>query len=85
MARKKPDIIVPDLTDRFVIVTGASDGIGLGLAGRLAAAGADVVLPVRNPTKGTAALGAYPRGHPGSPHLHPRVGPLVVGVGRGVR
>ncbi len=56
MARKKPDIIVPDLTDRFVIVTGASDGIGLGLAGRLAAAGADVVLPVRNPTKGTAAL-----------------------------
>ncbi len=56
MARKKPDIIVPDLTSRFVIVTGASDGIGLGLAGRLAAAGADVVLPVRNPTKGAAAL-----------------------------
>jgi len=56
MPRKKPDITVPDLTGAFVIVTGASDGIGLGLAGRLAAAGADVVLPVRNPTKGAAAL-----------------------------
>jgi len=56
MPRKKPDIAVPDLTGQFVIVTGASDGIGLGLAGRLAAAGADVVMPVRNPTKGAAAL-----------------------------
>jgi len=56
MPRKKPDIIVPDLTGKFVIVTGASDGIGLGLAGRLAAVGADVVMPVRNPTKGAAAL-----------------------------
>ncbi len=56
MPRKTPDIAVPDLTGRFVVVTGASDGIGLGLAGRLAAAGADVVLPVRNATKGTAAL-----------------------------
>ena len=56
MPRRKPNIIVPDLTGKFVIVTGASDGIGLGLAGRLAAAGAEVVLPVRNPTKGAAAL-----------------------------
>jgi NAD(P)-dependent dehydrogenase (short-subunit alcohol dehydrogenase family) len=66
MARKKPDIIVPDLTDSFVIVTGASDGIGLGLAGRLAAAGADVVLPVRNPTKGTAALERIRAATPGA-------------------
>ena len=56
MPRKAPDIIVPDLTGQFVIVTGASDGIGLGLAARLAAAGADVVLPVRHPAKGAAAL-----------------------------
>lgn len=66
MARKKPDIIVPDLTRRFVIVTGASDGIGLGLAGRLAAAGADVVLPVRNPTKGAAALERIRAATPGA-------------------
>src|SRR5579875_2891637 len=66
MARKKPDIIVPDLTDKFVIVTGASDGIGLGLAGRLAAAGADVVLPVRNPTKGAAALARIRAAIPGA-------------------
>lgn len=56
MPRKSPDIIVPDLTGTLAIVTGASDGIGLGLAGRLAAAGAEVILPVRNPTKGAAAL-----------------------------
>jgi NAD(P)-dependent dehydrogenase (short-subunit alcohol dehydrogenase family) len=50
------DTAVPDLTGRLAVVTGASDGLGLGLAGRLAAAGADVVLPVRNPAKGAAAL-----------------------------
>lgn len=47
---------VPDLSGRRAVVTGASDGVGLGLAGRLAAAGAELVLPVRNPTKGRAAL-----------------------------
>ena len=66
MARKKPDIIVPDLTGSFVIVTGASDGIGLGLVGRLAVAGADVVLPVRNPTKGTAKLERIRAATPGA-------------------
>ncbi|MQY20947.1 SDR family oxidoreductase [Nocardia macrotermitis] len=38
------------------MVTGASDGIGLGIATRLAAAGAEVLLPVRNPRKGQAAI-----------------------------
>jgi len=66
MPRKTPDITVPDLTGQFVIVTGASDGIGLGLAGRLAAAGADVVLPVRNPTKGAAALARIRAATPGA-------------------
>jgi len=50
------DTTVPDLTGRLAVVTGASDGLGLALAGRLAAAGAEVVLPVRNPDKGAAAL-----------------------------
>ncbi|MFE2356719.1 SDR family oxidoreductase [Streptomyces parvulus] len=49
------DIAVPDLTGRRAVVTGASDGIGLGIATRLAAAGAQVVMPVRDRGKGEAA------------------------------
>jgi NAD(P)-dependent dehydrogenase (short-subunit alcohol dehydrogenase family) len=48
---------VPDLTGRLAVVTGASGGLGLGLATRLAAAGAEVLLPVRDPGRGEAALG----------------------------
>ncbi|BDU07791.1 SDR family oxidoreductase [Nocardia cyriacigeorgica] len=65
MPRTTPDITVPDLTGKLAVVTGASDGIGLGLATRLAAAGAEVVMPVRNPAKGQAAIATirqrYPR------------------------
>jgi NAD(P)-dependent dehydrogenase (short-subunit alcohol dehydrogenase family) len=50
------DVSVPDLTGKLAVVTGASDGIGLGLAERLARAGTELVLPVRNPAKGQAAL-----------------------------
>lgn len=56
MARRPIDITVPDLTGRLALVTGASDGMGLGIAGRLAAAGAEVVLPVRNQAKGERAI-----------------------------
>jgi NAD(P)-dependent dehydrogenase (short-subunit alcohol dehydrogenase family) len=49
---------LPDLTTTRALVTGASDGIGLGIASRLAAAGAEVILPVRNRAKGEAALAA---------------------------
>ena len=55
MPRRLIDITVPDLSGKRAVVTGASDGIGLGLATRLAAAGAEVLLPVRNPRKGEAA------------------------------
>ncbi|MBU6531516.1 SDR family oxidoreductase [Streptomyces sp. NPDC057245] len=58
MPRTDFDITVPDLSGKRAVVTGASDGIGLGIATRLAAAGAEVVLPVRNPRKGEAALDA---------------------------
>ncbi len=55
MPRALPDITVPDLTGKLALVTGASDGLGLALAERLARAGADVLLPVRNQAKGAAA------------------------------
>jgi NAD(P)-dependent dehydrogenase (short-subunit alcohol dehydrogenase family) len=56
MARRPIDITLPDLTGKRALVTGASDGMGLGMAERLAAAGAEVVMPVRNPRKGEAAV-----------------------------
>ncbi|WP_024804638.1 SDR family oxidoreductase [Nocardia sp. BMG51109] len=56
MPRTPIDITVPDLSGKRAVVTGASDGIGLGIATRLAAAGAEVLLPVRNQRKGEAAI-----------------------------
>jgi NAD(P)-dependent dehydrogenase (short-subunit alcohol dehydrogenase family) len=61
MARTPIDITVPDLHGRRAVVTGASDGIGLVVATRLAAAGAEVVLPVRNPRKGESAIATIRR------------------------
>ncbi len=66
MPRTRPDITVPDLSGKRVVVTGASDGVGLGLATRLAAAGAELVLPVRNPRKGHAAVGRIADHVPGA-------------------
>ncbi|WP_280499042.1 SDR family NAD(P)-dependent oxidoreductase, partial [Nocardia cyriacigeorgica] len=45
-------------------MTGASDGVGLGLTTRLAAAGAEVIMPVRNPAKGEAAIAQIREHHP---------------------
>ncbi|MBS2937862.1 SDR family oxidoreductase [Nocardioides sp. J2M5] len=50
------DLPLPDLTGRRALVTGASDGMGLGMAASLAGAGAEVLLPVRNRAKGEAAV-----------------------------
>ncbi|MFB7884459.1 SDR family oxidoreductase [Microbacterium sp. NPDC056057] len=52
---KPLDIPVPDLSGKLALVTGASDGVGLEIAARLARAGADILMPVRNPQKGEAA------------------------------
>lgn len=60
------DVIVPDLSGKLAVVTGGSDGIGLGLAVRLARAGAELVLPVRNPAKGATALGKIRAAVPGA-------------------
>ncbi|GAA1723405.1 SDR family oxidoreductase [Isoptericola hypogeus] len=64
MARRRYDITIPDLSGRRALVTGASDGIGLGIATRLAGAGAEVVMPVRNRRKGEAAVERIRRQHP---------------------
>ncbi|MEV0953620.1 SDR family oxidoreductase [Promicromonospora sp. NPDC050249] len=66
MPRTPIDITVPDLTGKRALVTGASDGMGLGIAGRLAAAGAEVIMPVRNKAKGEAAITRITRVAPGA-------------------
>jgi NAD(P)-dependent dehydrogenase (short-subunit alcohol dehydrogenase family) len=66
MPRRQFDISVPDLSGRRAVVTGASDGVGLGIATRLAAAGAEVIMPVRNPRKGEAAVAKIHDQHPGA-------------------
>ena len=49
-------LVVPDLSGRLAVVTGANSGLGFGLARRLATAGADVVMAIRNRAKGEAAI-----------------------------
>ena len=64
MTRTPPAITVPGLAGRLAVVTGASDGVGLGIATRLAGAGAEVVMPVRNRGKGEAAIARIKQQHP---------------------
>lgn len=64
MARSKPTYDVPDQTGRVAVVTGASDGVGVNIAEALAGAGAEVIMPVRNETKGQAALERILARHP---------------------
>ncbi|MET1133435.1 MAG: SDR family oxidoreductase [Aeromicrobium sp.] len=66
MSRKDITIPIPDLSGRRAVVTGASDGMGLVIATRLAAAGAELVLPVRNPDKGRAAVATILERVPGA-------------------
>jgi NAD(P)-dependent dehydrogenase (short-subunit alcohol dehydrogenase family) len=51
---------IPDMAGHTVIVTGANSGIGRAAAQALAAAGARVVLAVRNTDKGQAAAAKMP-------------------------
>eukprot|EP00980_Cylindrotheca_fusiformis_P016292 scaffold4841_cov132-Cylindrotheca_fusiformis.AAC.5 len=44
------------LNDQVILITGASSGLGLESAKRLAAAGATIVMTARNPTKGEKAV-----------------------------
>ncbi len=56
MAHNELAVTVPDLTGKLAVVTGANSGLGLGLATRLSAAGADVVMAIRNRAKGEVAM-----------------------------
>jgi len=64
MSRTPAAFTAEDLSGKLAVVTGASDGVGLGLATRLAGAGAEVVMPVRNPRKGEAAIAKIRHQHP---------------------
>lgn len=55
MPRTAIDSTPPDLTGRLIVITGANSGLGLGLTERLAAAGAEIVMAVRNREKGERA------------------------------
>jgi NAD(P)-dependent dehydrogenase (short-subunit alcohol dehydrogenase family) len=61
-----PHLDVPDLTGTRAVVTGASDGIGTVIARRLAAAGAEVVMPVRSADKGERAAAGIRAAVPGA-------------------
>jgi NAD(P)-dependent dehydrogenase (short-subunit alcohol dehydrogenase family) len=64
----KPDLTleVPDLSGRFAVVTGANSGLGFGLAKRLAAAGADVVMAIRSKPKSVTAIAKIRETVPGA-------------------
>ena len=47
MPRTPIDITVPSLAGKRALITGASDGMGLVMATRRAAAGAEVHMPLR--------------------------------------
>ncbi|MDY7085029.1 MAG: SDR family oxidoreductase [Actinomycetota bacterium] len=66
------DITIPDMTGKLAVVTGASDGIGSVIATRLAGAGAEVIMPVRNLAKGEKAAEQIRRLHPAA-HVTTRV------------
>lgn len=66
MTGKRLSDAVPDLTGKLAVVTGGSDGLGRHLAQRLAVAGAEVILPVRNRAKGEAAVARISAAVPGA-------------------
>ncbi len=59
-------MLLPDLTGRRAVVTGANAGLGLASARALAHAGAEVVLAVRDVTKGELAAAKIKSAYPGA-------------------
>ncbi|GAA2815323.1 oxidoreductase [Streptomyces showdoensis] len=58
--------LIPDLTGRVFVVTGANSGLGLATTRELARRGGHVVLAVRDERKGRAAADDVLRAHPGA-------------------
>jgi len=56
MASDDLTVTVPDLSGKLAVVTGSNSGLGLGLTTRLSAAGADVIMAIRNRAKGESAV-----------------------------
>jgi NAD(P)-dependent dehydrogenase (short-subunit alcohol dehydrogenase family) len=56
MPRNELTVTVPDLSGKLAVVTGSNSGLGLELTTRLSAAGADVIMAIRNRAKGEAAV-----------------------------
>ncbi len=52
----QPQVPLPDLTGRTIVVTGTTSGLGLALSGALAGAGARVLMTVRDAERGAAAV-----------------------------
>jgi NAD(P)-dependent dehydrogenase (short-subunit alcohol dehydrogenase family) len=64
--RAQKNINIPDQTGTLAVVTGANSGIGFGITRRLAAAGAEVILAVRNLEKGNQAISNLLAEYPGA-------------------
>ncbi|MEE6138402.1 SDR family oxidoreductase [Mycobacterium sp. 050128] len=64
MVKPNLTLTVPDLAGKRAVVTGANSGLGFGLAKRLAAADADVVMAIRNNAKGETAIAKIRREFP---------------------
>ncbi len=60
------DVEVPDLAGKLAVITGANSGLGFGLTGRIASAGGEVVMAVRNLEKGEAARSELLAANPGA-------------------
>jgi NAD(P)-dependent dehydrogenase (short-subunit alcohol dehydrogenase family) len=60
------ELDIPDQSGRVAVVTGANSGLGLETARQLAARGAHVVLAVRSPQRGFAAIDDLRRTAPGA-------------------
>ncbi|MEU6930969.1 oxidoreductase [Streptomyces sp. NPDC046374] len=58
--------LIPDLTGRVFVVTGANSGLGLATTRELARCGGHVVLAVRDEHKGRAAADGILQEHPGA-------------------
>ena len=85
MALNERTVTVPDLSGKLAVVTGSNSGLGLGLATRLSAAGADVVMAIRNRAKGEAAVEEIRAKGPGRQTDHQESRPFVAGQRRRAR